>query len=103
MFPDFDGILPAWKFRKGFARGKLSVTAPYGTALLTPDDAVELFPHNTGLECEESGGLWRSIRLRKEQACPATIRVDPEWIGRLGLCLSSTADYMSTLAAFFSA
>lgn len=89
------GGLSAWKFRKGYARDKLSVTAPYGTALLTPDDAVELFPHNTGLENEESGGLWRSIRLRKEQAYPATIRVDPDWIAHLGLCLSSTADYMS--------
>jgi hypothetical protein len=89
------GGLSAWKFRKGYARDRLSVTAPYGTALLTPDDAVELFPHNTGLEYEESGGLWKSIRLRKEQAYPATIRVDPEWIAHLGLCLSSTADYMS--------
>jgi len=66
MFPDFDEILPAWKFRKGYARGKLSVTAPYETALLTPDDAVELFPHGTGLEYEESGGLLKSIRLRKD-------------------------------------
>jgi hypothetical protein len=89
------GGLSAWKFRKGYASDRLSVTAPYGTALLTPDDAVELFPHNTGLEYEESGGLWKSIRLRKEQAYPATIRVDPVWIAHLGLCLSSTADYMS--------
>ena len=89
------GGLSAWRFRKGYASDRLSVTAPYGTALLTPDDAVELFPHNTSLEDEESGGLWKSIRLRKEQAYPATIRVDPEWIAHLGLCLSSTADYMS--------
>ncbi len=89
------GGLSAWKFRKGYTKDKLSVTAPYGTALLTPDDAVELFPHNTGLEYQESGGLWKSIRLRKEQAYPATIRVDPDWIAHLGLCLSSTADYMS--------
>ena len=89
------GGLSAWKFRKGYGRETMSVTAPYGTALLTPDDSVELFPHNTGLENEESGGLWRSIRLRKEQAYPATIRVDPDWIASLGLCLSSTADYMS--------
>jgi len=89
------GGLSGWKFRKGYAKDKLSVTAPYGTALLTPDDAVELFPHNTGLEYEQSGGLWKSIRLKKEQAYPATIRVDPDWIARLGLCLSSTADYMA--------
>jgi hypothetical protein len=89
------GGLSAWKFRKGYTRDKLSVTAPYGTALLTPDDSVELFPHNTSLESQESGGLWKSIRLRKEQAYPATIRVDPDWIAHLGLCLSSTADYMS--------
>lgn len=89
------GGLSGWKFRKGYSKDKLSVTAPYGTALLTPDDAVELFPHSTGLEYEESGGLWKSIRLRKEQAYPATIRVDPDWIAHLGLCMSSTADYMA--------
>lgn len=89
------GGLSAWKFRKGYGRDKLSLTAPYGTALLTPDDAVELFPHNTSLESEDAGGLWRSIRLRKEQAYPATIRVDPDWLAHLGLCLASTADYMS--------
>ena len=60
------------------------MTAPYGTALLTPDDAVELFPHGTGLEYEESGGLLKPIRLRKD----ARLSLMSKILLDLGECIS---------------
>ena len=88
------GGLSAWKFRKRYARRGPTVTAPYGVGLSTPDDSIELFPHNIELERMQSGGLWRSIRLRKEQPYPATIRIDKTWVADLGMILASTAGYL---------
>jgi len=89
------GGLSAWKFRKRYAHGGLAITAPHGIGLSTPDDTIELFPHNIELEKMESGGLWRSIRLKKEQPYPATIRIDGTWIADLGMILASTAGYLT--------
>jgi hypothetical protein len=88
------GGLSAWKFRKPYRRNGLTVTAPLGVGLSAPDDTVELFPHNIELERMVSGGLWRSIRLKKEQPYPATIRIDDMWIASLGMILASTAGYL---------
>ena len=88
------GGLSAWKFRKRYVKRGLTVTAPYGIGLSTPEDAVELFPHNIALERMQSGGLWRSIRLKKETPYPATIRIDKGWIANLGMILASTAGYL---------
>lgn len=88
------GGLSAWKFRKLYAKRGLTVSAPYGIGLSTPEDAVELFPHNIALERMQSGGLWRSIRLKKETPYPATIRIDKGWIADLGMILASTAGYL---------
>jgi len=89
------GGLSAWKFRKRYSRGGLALTAPYGIGLSTPDDTIELFPHDIELERMESGGLWRSIRLKKEQPYPATVRIDKAWIADLGMILASTAGYLT--------
>ena len=88
------GGLSAWKFRKRYAKRALTVTAPYGVGLSAPDDTVELFPHNIGLERMQSGGLWRSIRFKKEQPYPATVRIDKMWVADLGMTLASTAGYL---------
>ena len=89
------GGISAWKFRKGYSKNVLAITALYGIGLSTSDDTIELFPHDTALEKMDTGGLWRSIRLKKEQPYPATVRIDKTWISDLGMILASTAGYLT--------
>jgi hypothetical protein len=60
--------------------------------MTTPDDSVELFPHDIQLGTDM--GIWRSIRLKKEQPYPASVKVGRDWIAKLGMVLASTAEYL---------
>ena len=87
------GGVAGWKLRQGYRmRDTLRVSPPYGVYMTTPDDSVELFPHDNQLG--ENMGMWRSIRLKKEQPYPASVRVDKDWVAKLGMVLASTAEYL---------
>ena len=87
------GGVAGWKLRNAYrSKGKLRTSPPYGIYMTTPDDSVELFPHDIQLGTDM--GIWRSIRLKKEQPYPASVKVGRDWIAKLGMVLASTAEYL---------